>query len=84
MGKKFATPKTTYSSVIQSATTEKASNRKEVYRFNMNFDYELHDYLQEMAWRNRMTITEYLNKIVREDMEKHPEWTQTVDVLNSK
>ena len=54
----------------------------EVYRFNLKLPIECKDFLQEMAWRNRTTITEYLTRLVRADMDAHPEWTETVDSLN--
>jgi hypothetical protein len=86
MGKKFSTPQNAYSSVIQSAATETAHEEKkqEFYRFNLRFPAEYRDYLQEMAWRNRMTATEYLTKLVAADMEQHPNWKDTLDVLNGK
>lgn len=53
-----------------------------IYRFNAKFPIEFKDYLQEMAWRNRCTITDYLIKIVQADMDAHPEWKDTLDILN--
>ena len=53
-----------------------------IYRFNAKFPIVYKDYLQEMAWRNRCTITEYLIRIVQADMDAHPEWRETIDILN--
>lgn len=53
-----------------------------IYRFNAKFPIQYKDYLQEMAWRNRCTITEYLIRIVQADMDAHPEWKDTIDILN--
>ena len=53
-----------------------------IYRFNAKFPMECKDYLQEMAWRNRCSITDYLIHIVQADLEAHPEWKDTVDILN--
>lgn len=53
-----------------------------IYRFNAKFPIQYKDYLQEMAWRNRCTITDYLIHIVQADMDAHPEWKDTLDILN--
>ena len=55
----------------------------ETYRFNAKLPIECKAYLQEMAWRNRTDMNAYLSRIALEDMERHPEWTQTVDILNT-
>ena len=34
------------------------------------------------AWRNRLPINDYLVKIIGEYMEAHPEWKETIDILN--
>ena len=60
----------------------KEETKKEFYRFNAKFPIQYKDYLQEMAWRNRCTITEYLIRIVQADMDAHPEWKDTIDILN--
>lgn len=84
MGKKFPTPAVNpYDSLIQSTEAAQMPEEKpEYYRFNAKLPIECKDYLQEMAWRNRTTITEYLARIIRADMAAHPEWTETIDVLN--
>lgn len=58
------------------------AEKKTFYRFNIRFPEEYRMYLQEMAWRNRTDITQYINRLIAEDMEKHPEWKETIDVLN--
>lgn len=76
----FTAPVTNpYDTLIQSTD---AAQTPEVYRFNAKLPIECKDYLQEMAWRNRTTITEYLARIIMADMAAHPEWKETVDVLN--
>ena len=55
---------------------------KSYYRFNAKFPIEYKAFLQEMAWRSRCTVTEYLSRLVLADMEAHPEWKDTIDVLN--
>lgn len=83
--KKFEAPQgNVYGSVIQS--TEQAqpepAAKTEYYRFNAKMPMECKDYLQEMAWRNRITITEYITRLILADMDAHPEWRDTLDMLN--
>ena len=68
---------------IQNIVLVKAADTNpEVYRFNLKLPIECKDFLQEMAWRNRTTITEYLAQLVRADMDAHPEWMDGIDHLN--
>lgn len=60
-----------------------AEESKAFYRFNLKMPLECKDYLQEMAWRNRISITEYLTRIVLADKDAHPEWKETIDTLNT-
>ena len=86
--KKFEAPQGgVYGSLIQSGehpapSPAAAEPAQEFYRFSLKLPMECRDYLQEMAWRNRITITELLTRIIMADMEAHPEWKETVDVLN--
>ena len=52
------------------------------YRFNMKLPAECQAYLQEMAWRNRTTITQYMADMVMADMAAHPEWRDSLDATN--
>lgn len=70
-----------YGTVVQSAENGKKA-KKEYYRFNLKLPMECKDYLQEMAWRNRTTITEYLTDLVESDIKAHPNWKDTLDILN--
>ena len=82
---KFTAPQgNPYSTIIQSSgeTQPEPAAKTEYYRFNAKMPMECKDYLQEMAWRNRTTITEYLSRLILADMEAHPEWRDTLDVLN--
>ena len=82
---KFEAPQgNVYGSVIQSTEQVQAEPQKkqEYYRFNAKMPMECKEYLQEIAWRNRTTITEYLTRLVMADMEAHPEWRETLDILN--
>lgn len=79
--KKFAPIQNPYAQPEQTPAPAQAQH-KQTYRFNAAIPIEAKDYLQEMAWRNRTTITEYLNRIILKDMEAHPEWKDTIDILN--
>ena len=65
-----------------TAAPVKEEPKKEFYRFNAKFPIEYKAFLQEMAWRNRLPINDYLVKIIGEYMEAHPEWKETIDILN--
>ena len=81
---KFSAPQAdVYNTVIQSAEPAKpAPEAEEFYRFNCKFPGIFKPYLQEMAWRNRISITEYVTRLINADMAAHPEWTDTLDILN--
>lgn len=85
MAKKFAAPAMNpymAQEQPQEAPQEAKQPAKEYYRFNAKLPAECKDFLQEMAWRNRITITEYLARIILAEMEAHPEWKETIDTLN--
>ena len=87
-----------YGSVIQSAAQpqpepkeqpqpepkeqQEPEAQQEFYRFNLKTPIEYKDYLQEISWRNRTSITEYLNRLIAADMKAHPNWRDTLDILN--
>lgn len=48
-------------------------------RLNLKLPALVKKYLKEVAWRNRMSLTEYLINLVKEDMEKHPEIVKEVE-----
>lgn len=55
----------------------KAENEKlRGYRYNLNLDRDLKEYLHEAAWKNRTSITQYINDLIRADMEKDAEWME--------
>ena len=90
MARKFTAPtQNPYNALIQSTTPEQAPTEKKKkthpddYRFSMRVSAECGEYLREMAWRNRITITEFIARIIEADMLEHPEWKDTVDVLNT-
>lgn len=82
---KFTAPQgNPYNSIIQSTEMQQPepAAKTEYYRFNAKLPMECKDYLQEMAWRNRTTITDYLTRLILADMEAHPNWRDTLDTLN--
>lgn len=64
------------------AAQKQEEKKQEYYRFNLKLPIEQKDYLQEMAWRSRESITAYLSDLVAADMEKHPGWRDGMDELN--
>ena len=52
--------------------------------FTTKIPPEARTYLNEMAWRTRSNISDYLTKIIFEDMAKHPEWNEALDELNKE
>lgn len=41
------------------------------YRYNLNLDKDLQQYLKETAWRERTSITQYINDLIRADMKAY-------------
>jgi len=84
--KKFEAPQgNPYTSIIQSSDPQQQPEpapAQDYYRFNAKLPGVCKEYLQEMAWRNRTSITEYLTRLIYADMEAHPEWRDTLDILN--
>lgn len=54
----------------------------EKYRLNIKLPSEYGDYLREMAWQSKITIGEYVKNCIDADMQKHPEWRDSLDELN--
>lgn len=77
---KFEAPK---ANPYTEAQPQEQPKSNEIYRFNAKFPIECKAYLQEMAWRNRTTTTEYLARLVLADMEAHPNWKDSLDALNT-
>lgn len=64
-------------------TAKPKKTHEDDYRFSLRVSAECGEYLREMAWRNRITITEFITRIIEADMNAHPEWKDTIDVLNT-
>lgn len=41
------------------------------YRYNLNLDKDLKQYLHEIAYKKRVSMTQYINDLIRADMEKY-------------
>lgn len=81
---KFTAPQVNpYTAPAEQPQAQPPEQEKSFYRFNAKLPAECKDFLQEMAWRSRCTITEYLSRLVLADMEAHPEWKDTIDTLNT-
>lgn len=84
---KWNAPKSNpYGTVIQSAPAEETpktpDGKEECYRFSLKTPLECKEYLQEMAWQKRISITEYISRLILEDMKQHPDWRKYLDELN--
>ena len=78
-----------YDTLIQSNTPDQMPEQQKMkktapddYRFSMRVSAESGAYIREMAWRHRVSITEFVARIIEADMKQHPEWKETIDVLN--
>lgn len=59
--------------------------KKKVIRFSLNLKKEEYlTYLQQMAWVNKTSITDYLNGLIEADMQAHASWADGLDELNKK
>lgn len=50
------------------------SEKKRQYRYNLSLDGDLKEYLNDVAWRKRTSKTQYLNDLIRREMENDEEW----------
>jgi len=56
--------------------------KKKKVQFATRIEPEQMKYLNEMAWRNRTSVSEYVIAMIKEDMAKHPDWRDGLDELN--
>lgn len=74
--------------ILQSVPMETAKKigrpveRPNTYRFSLYLDGDLEGYIKYKAWKNKQSITQYLNTLVRDDMQAYvkdggdeSEWT---------
>lgn len=45
--------------------------KSDQYRFNLKLPMRQKEYLSEVAWRNRVSITEYITRLIDADMERN-------------
>ena len=58
----------------QGRPKKKEEEKLRGYRYNLNLDRDLKEYLHEAAWKKRTSITQYINDLIRADMENDAEW----------
>ena len=58
-----------YSTHDTHSTQERKPLRK--YRYNLALDADLNEFLHEIAWQNRTSMTQYINDLIRREMEKY-------------
>lgn len=81
-----------YAGIIQNAENVKATRPYKrldprepapaEYRYTGRMPGELGRFLNEMAYQHRTTITAEITRLVREEMERHPEIMASLDELN--
>jgi hypothetical protein len=49
---------------------QKTEKKKEFYHFLLKMSIELKEFVTEASWRNRMTVTDYLNSLIIADKNK--------------
>ena len=89
------TENTTYTeNIINTENTEKTKEKRqynrldprkeapEEYRFTARMPGEYGRFLNELAYQRRSTITAELQRLVAEEMERHPEIMASLDELN--
>ena len=83
------TENTTNTENTETTTTTRQYNRldprKEApaeYRFTARMPGEYGRFLNELAYQRRSTITAELQRLVKEEMDKHPEILASLDELN--
>ena len=54
----------------QGRPKKKPEEKLRGYRYNLNLDRDLKDYLEDAAWKRRTSITQYINDLIREDAKK--------------
>lgn len=64
------------------AAKPKAAKKEPTERLNLKLPTTQKRYLQEMAWRRRMSLTQYLSALIQADMDQNPGWEDSLDELN--
>lgn len=58
----------------QGRPRKKEEEKLRGYRYNLNLDRDLKEFLHDTAWKKRTSITQYINDLIRAEMEKDAEW----------
>ena len=92
-----AADRSKYSGIIGGIDTTNTENTKNIrqynrldpreeapkeYRFTARMPGEYGRFLNELAYQRRSTITAELQRLVKEEMDKHPEILASLDELN--
>lgn len=64
------THSTHYTHDTHSTSNTHRTQNSRGYRYNLNLDADLKDFLHETAWEKRMSMTQYINNLIRREMEK--------------
>lgn len=53
-----------------SDNRQKQRKQQESYRINLKLKGEYKDYLSDVSWQNRVSITQYINNLIGEDQKQ--------------
>ena len=62
--------KAKYKTTGMSKTAKKSKKSKEPYRMTLRLRPTYKEYLDQVSWKTRKNITEYINDLIQADMEK--------------
>lgn len=54
-------------------------DKKATYRYNLCLDMELKPFLMKRAWEQRQAVSQYLNELIRKEMEAYLEGGGTIE-----
>lgn len=54
--------------IEHTENTQDIKKENEYYRLNLKLKAEYKEYLKDESWKARMSITEYLNNLIKNDM----------------
>lgn len=57
----------------QGRPPKKEEEKLRGYRYNLNLDRDLKPFLDDIAWQKRTSITQYINDLIRADMQRYKE-----------
>ncbi len=54
---------------------------KQYYRFNLKTPMEYKEFLDEASWKRRMNVTQYINSLIKEQMDKEKQYSNLMVCL---